>query len=174
MYYFEKTGYEKERRETLSRLLSRKIILLDTCTILNGSFPQIMAEMEPELKCQGGCILVPDAVIQELNKLRVKKPELRRTIDVRMPQLAEWCRRGVMRVCGNRQSSGSFGDKEFLKRILHYSWRYEVLMLTQDGKLARDIEQKLGEMKSVCGHPVTVRRLNRYGNLVPFHSVSHH
>lgn len=174
MYYVGKSDYEKERRDALSRLLYRKIILLDTCTILKGSFPQIMAEMEPELKRQGSYIIMPDAVIQEMRTLRVKKPELRGTIDARMPQLAEWCRRGVMKVCGNQQSPGSFGDKEFLKHILHYSWRYEVLMLTQDGKLARDIRKKLGEMKSVRGYPVTVRRLDRYGRLVPFRSVSHH
>lgn len=148
--------------------VKRYTILLDTCTIVNEHFAQLMQNMLPLLKGNRKQILIPASVVNELKKLGTRDMEMRETVRNACSQLVALQQQGVLRVMTGDDLD--FGDQDIYTFVARMRVEKDLLVITFDNKLSEDLV-KLNDMMSVSGHRVKVCRLNRHGFLSNYHTA---
>lgn len=152
-------------KQNLESAVVRYALLIDTCSLLHAQFPQLMGNLVPLLRKHGKALIIPSGVMAELDRLFMRKPELRPQIDQLRLQLAHLAEQGIVRVYGDPVET--FGDKQFLEVAIRYKLANEMLVITQDRDLADDL-LNLRQTRSVHGKSMSVRRINRFGFLSVF------
>jgi len=157
---------QKGEQKLLSNV-KRYTILVDTCTILNEHFAQLMQNMLPILKENRKQILILASVVNELRKLGTRNIEMRENVRNACSQLVALQRQGVLRVITGDDLS--FGDQDIYTFVTKNRVEKDLLVITFDTKLSEDL-LKLNDMMSVSGRHVKVCRINRYGFLSSYHT----
>ena len=127
--------------------VKRYTILLDTCTIVNEHFAQLMQNMLPLLKGNRKQILIPASVVNELKKLGTRDMEMRETVRNACSQLVALQQQGVLRVMTGDDLD--FGDQDIYTFVARMRVEKDLLVITFDNKLSED----LVKLNDVCFRP---------------------
>lgn len=157
----------RRAQERLEQSLEDHTVLLDTCTLLHYQFSTWMERALPVLRRTGQALIVPSSVVQELQHLQTKKPELSDAIRTASRWLQKLQQEGLLKVYGSE--ADGFGDQQLLSVATRFLTRNRLLVVTQDGGLAADL-LRLNQLHSVQGKRLLVFRINRYGYLSRFHT----
>jgi len=136
---------QKGEQKLLSNV-KRYTILVDTCTILNEHFAQLMQNMLPILKENRKQILILASVVNELRKLGTRNIEMRENVRNACSQLVALQRQGVLRVITGDDLS--FGDQAIYNFVTKNRVEKAMLLLTLDTNLSEDL-LKLNAMMTI-------------------------
>lgn len=137
-------------------------VFIDTCSMMDDSFPAFMKHAAPLLARNGIRIIVCTSVFKELD---------RHSRDISRPDRQEAVRRAYhcllkYRGCFSKrgEKSDAFPDSLFQSLCMKFRMQYDMLFITQDRGLAADL-LNINSGISVHGHPVLVRRISADGYL---------
>lgn len=138
-------------------------IFIDTCSMLEESFPLFVEHVVPLLEKHNKRIIVPLAVNKELihHLENPDKPELRAPA-IRALSILDRYRNTYFRILGDE--SDSFPDNLFLDLYIRFRQNFSMLFITQDKDLAVDILNN-NESKSVRANAAVVKRITPQGYL---------
>lgn len=150
----------------LARYAKNYKIFMDTCTILQNPHhvDLWLGAQESLLKAYGQKINIPLRVIEEIKKhsLNEEKYALAQNAKEAYRILGRWQWQGLIEICGD--SRDNFADNAFLVAFTQLRIQNNLLLITQDKKLALDI-LRLNDTKSVHGKDVDVLFMNPKGVL---------
>ena len=150
----------------LARYVKNYKIFMDTCTILQNPHhvDLWLGAQEKLLRAYGQKINIPLRVVEEVKKhsLNEEKPKLCQKAREAYRILGKWQWQGLIEICGD--SSDNFADNAFLVAFTQLRIHNNLLLITQDKKLALDI-LRLNDTKSVQGKDVDVLFMNPKGVL---------
>ena len=159
----EETISQKElkARKILENLVQDNRIFMDTCSIIDAS-DLFWKHIKPFLTKYEKKIIVPTRCCEELvKKSRDEKDAgLAKTANTRLFLLQTLQTEGFVEFRGEK--TDNFADNVFLSVFTKFRLQHNLLLITQDNKLAQDIVNlnNSGSQKSV--HIVKVRRINKY------------
>lgn len=138
-------------------------IFIDTCSMLEESFPLFVKHIIPLLEKHNNRIIVPLAVNKELihHLENPSKPELREPA-IRALRILDQYRNSYFRILGDE--SDSFPDNLFLHLYIQFRQSYRMLFITQDKGLAVDILNN-NNSQSVHANAAVVKRITPQGYL---------
>ena len=138
-------------------------IFIDTCSMLEESFPLFVEHIIPLLEKHNNRIIVPLAVNKELihHLENPNKPELRAPA-FRALRILELYKDTYFRILGNE--SDSFPDNLFLRLYIQFRENFRMLFITQDKGLAVDILNN-NDSNSVRAIAAVVKRITPQGYL---------
>lgn len=161
--YEENQQHAQAARENLTQLMRGRAVMADSRTICHTSFPQLLHHMEPELVKQGNRLLIPKASMRVLLSKAAYGGEESERLTLLVKELAQLGQRGLVMVCGD--DSEPMEHNAILQQLVDYLTCRSVLLITQNSRLARDVQEGVNTLESVRGHRVEVRRVNQYGYL---------
>lgn len=138
-------------------------IFIDTCSMLEESFPLFVEHVIPLLEKHNNRIIVPLAVNKELihHLENPNKPELRAPA-IRALSILDRYRNTYFRILGDE--SDSFPDNLFLHLYIQFRQNFRMLFITQDKGLAVDILNN-NDSNSVRANAAVVKRITPQGYL---------
>ncbi len=138
-------------------------IFIDTCSMLEDSFPLFVEHVIPLLVKHNNHIIVPLSVTRELvhHLENPNKPELREPA-IRALQILNRFRNTYFRILGCE--SDSFPDNLFLDLYIQFRQKYHMVFITQDKGLAVDILNN-NDSNSVRANAAVVKRITPQGYL---------
>ena len=138
-------------------------IFIDTCSMLEESFPLFVEHVIPLLEKHNNRIIVPLAVNKELihHLENPNKPELRAP-SIRALNILDRYRNTYFRILGNE--SDSFPDNLFLHLYIQFRQNFSMLFITQDKDLAVDILNN-NNSNSVRANAAVVKKITPHGYL---------
>ena len=141
------------------------MILIDTSSLLREGAELFLKKAAPELLKRGLKIIVPLAVVNELNKkaLQSADPDLSRRARNIISSIMGYKDMGVIAVYGD-ENDGSFADNVFHKAAAMFALTYDLTVITQDYRLGQDLLM-MGHMRSVNHRKISVCKINRDGDL---------
>ncbi len=141
----------------------RTRIFIDTCSMLEESFPLFVEHVIPLLEKHNNRIIVPLAVNKELihHLENPNKPELRASA-IRALTILDRYKNTYFRILGNE--SDSFPDNLFLHLYIQFRQDFRMLFITQDKGLAVDILNN-NNSHSVHANAAVVKRITPQGYL---------
>lgn len=157
------------RSSYLEKIVKEYKVFIDTCSILNESFGKFVVNIYPLLLKYKTNINLIAQVIIELKK-KLKDPSLSSRAKTALETLTELSKMGLLKVYGDE--SESFADNVFLSQFTRLRLDYDILFITQDVNLAKDIKNNLNTLQSARGHLIRVRKLNMMGYLSEFADLS--
>lgn len=152
----------RRAQENLVRLVSRYTFLIGTCSLLHPQFSEMMGHLIPLLRENGKYLIIPDSVINDLQRLVIKNPEMTDQISNLIHQLANLRMEGLVQVCGNG-TERSFAKHliKLAEQLLTYT---EPLIITQNNRLSEDLVA-LNRARPTTEKRLAVSRVNHYGFL---------
>ena len=152
----------RRARENLSRLTARYTFIIGTCALLHPKFPEMMDNLAPILRENNKSLIVPDSVINDLQRLVVKNPEMTVQISEVIHLLAGLRLEGLVQVCGN---GTDFNSRNHLLQLAEEMLEYtEPLVITQNKRLSEELVQ-LNRTRPTAARRLAVSRVNHYGFL---------
>jgi len=155
---------EQRKIDELDLLVRNCIILVDTCSWMHEMANLLIEHIAVSLKRYGKKIILPYSVNEELRKLQ-NNPEKKDMADRAAKVINYLIKEDLIE--GRGGFGDTFADNKLFSVINEYRMKQDVLLITQDVKLSRDVLTQ-NELKSAIGHPVKVYRINRYGYLSMF------
>lgn len=159
---------EARAQEMLEDYVSRYKIFIDTCSILHLSADKFFMNIIPFLHKYNAKIILPLRCIEELEKhsRNTANPQLAANASDALKKLHQLKSAGYIDLRG--EDTDNFADNVFLTVFTKFRMNYNLLLITQDNDLARDI-LALNDSKSANGKTVAVRQINQYGFLSKFY-----
>ena len=138
-------------------------IFIDTCAMLEESFPLFVEHVIPLLEKHNNRIIVPLAVNKELihHLENPNRPELRAPA-IRALSILDRYKDTFFRILGNE--TDSFPDNLFLHLYIQFRQNFRMLFITQDKGLAVDILNN-NDCNSVRAKAAVVKRITPQGYL---------
>ena len=138
-------------------------VFIDTCSMLEESFPLFVEHVIPLLEKHNNRIIVPLTVNKELihHLENPNKPELRAPA-IRALKILDRYRNTYFRILGDE--SDSFPDNLFLHLYIQFRQNFRMLFITQDKGLAVDILNN-NDSNSVRANAAVVKRITPQGYL---------
>lgn len=143
-------------------LVDRYSFLLDTCSVLSERFALLLEHLLPILRECGKALLIPFCVVLELQHVGQTQPEMTQRVNERIHTLLELKREGLVTICG--EPSQECGDKQKVATVLEMMKQVEVLVVTQNQDLSRNLLE-IGRFGLAGGKHVGVGRINSHGFL---------
>ncbi|ORU00833.1 hypothetical protein D081_0815 [Anaerovibrio sp. JC8] len=142
-------------------------IFIDTCSLLSDNMEALLNHLLPYLKQYDNKLIVPYRCIQELEKFIPDGNNISRGEKAKITRdnVINLYKSGVVDIRG--EQSDNFADNVFLTVFTKFRLKYNLLLITQDNNLAKDI-LNINNSKSVKAYPVQALRVNKYGFLSPF------
>jgi len=150
-------------------------IFIDTCSLLNVAANAFWSHVIPILQREGKKVIVPFRVYEEVKKfaenpaLCAKKgdPNLNRNAKAALKRIAILQKGNIVDVFGDPHDN--FADNVFQTVFTQFRLKYNLMLITQDNSLARDI-LAIGKSKSVqTKNRILVERICKDGRLGMFH-----
>ncbi len=163
---------DKKFIEKLTDDVEKFKIFIDTCSLLQGSVSiKFFENIIPILKQKNAKLFLPGKCFFEIEKkMKSKKDaELSKKAKEIYEKIKEYSSKGFIDIKYDKsEGEGSFADNTFLSVFTMFRDRHNLLLITQDNDLAKDI-LKLNDSKSVkTNKKIAVKRINKYGFLSPF------
>lgn len=170
---YENCTNDKEfvARKSLENYVKDWKIFMDTCSILRieegGEGESFWTHIIPLLQQYQNKIIIPLKVIEELEKhtTNAEKPELAQNAKSALKKLHQLLSAELIEIRG--EQGDNFADNVFLVVFTKFRMTHKLLLITQDGNLAKDMVG-LNASKAVKANSVHVKRINRYGFLSNF------
>ncbi len=148
----------------MDALIRENWLMIDTSSLMEPSCSRVIEQMIPALQRYGKKLIVPQRVIEELQKHQRNRnnPEKAR--------LAEWglscCARLKKASCLDVRGADTdhFADNAIYVALLRYHYDYQMLLITQDKALAQDVLQ-LNRDTLLRGKQVSVMYITARGEL---------
>ena len=158
---------EKEQRaqKFINSVIKNYKIFVDTCSLLDESADKFWDHVIPALKAGKTALIIPFRVYEEIIKKKEDQsnPGLSQRAACAEEKICKLKNDGLVEIFGN--PNDNFADNVFLTVFTQYRMKYNLLLITQDKKLAIDIKG-IAESKSVSTeNKVLVKRINAYGYL---------
>lgn len=166
MSKYDENEKEERARNSLENYVKEWKIFIDTCSILNSN-DKFWNNIVPLLQKYNNKLIIPLRCIEELERhlSNEEDPTLSKKTKVGIKRVAKLSGLGLIEVRG--EESDNFADNVFLTVFTKLRMKYNLLLITHDGKLARDI-YRINESESVIAKTVHVKKTNRYGYLSNF------
>lgn len=153
--------------DELSEFAKKWKMLIDTSSIMEKSAKSFFDEIGPFLSKYQNHINLPASCFYELHKHSLSNHTTKASLaKVAINLVSNLQKMNILIIRGNK-NDGTFADPVFLEKIIHFRTQYNILVITQDNNLAKDI-QNLNLLKSVKGYKVDVRRIDSNGRLTNF------
>ncbi|RAL26910.1 protein kinase domain-containing protein [Thermoflavimicrobium daqui] len=152
----------------IQKIVAKYKIFIDTCTWM---FPQAVHFLENELPralySQRETVKLPVRVIDEVNKhLKSEIKETRYKARKAAEMIKLYIRGKILEGFGS--SADNFVDQTILTVFTNYRTKYHLAFITQDRKLAQDVDN-LNRQKSVRSNKhILVLTINQFGQLSPW------
>lgn len=141
-------------------------IFIDTCSLVNDNINKFWVDIIPLLLRYNNKIIIPSKVIMELQKHAIKG-------DISLSKRANQALSSIKRLMDSNlidirgEKTDNFADNVFLTVFTKYRLKYELLLITQDKNLMKDIDN-LNKLKSNKGKRISIKKLVKNGKLVDF------
>lgn len=142
-----------------------KMIFIDTSSLLHPGAEMFLQESTVELLESGQKLIIPFAVITELNKKALQSSDIdlaRRARSV-LQSILNYKEMGVIAVYGD-DNDGNFADNVFHKIAAMFALQRELVFITQDYKLGQDLLM-MTHMDSVRNRRISVYKIDAQGQL---------
>ena len=145
-----------------------QMVMIDTSSLLSEGAEAFLKRTAPVFLKEGRKIIVPAAVMHELNAKAVQDsdPELSRRARNIMNTVLDYRDMGAAAIYGD-DNDGDFADNVFHKAAAMFGLTHNLTVITQDYRLGQDL-LSMGRMRSVNHRHIRVSRLDSSGELVPF------
>ena len=162
------TDKASQANDWLNTYAQKWKIFIDTCSLLTDSIDMFWSNILPHLNQYNSKVIIPYRCIQELEKFINDKSDMVRCNKAQKSRdhVVRLCQSGFVDIRGDKNDN--FADNVFQTVFTKFRMQYNMLLITQDNNLAKDIIY-LNKSKAVKAHEVTALRLNKYGFLSPFH-----
>jgi rRNA-processing protein FCF1/tRNA A-37 threonylcarbamoyl transferase component Bud32 len=157
------TGPRPQDIAYTKQIVATNKIFIDTCSFLHDCYPHFEKLLFPILKDAKEKLYVPIKVIEELQ--RFKKSDSHKcnnAASYALKSIANHQHKGLIELKG--EESDNFADNVFLCQFVKFRMHYNLVLITQDNKLASDL-LNLNNVKSSNGKKVSVCRITSYGTL---------
>ena len=143
------------------------MMMIDTSSLLEDGAETFLKKAAPILLKEGRKIIVPAAVMNELNAKAVQdsNPELSRKARDIMNTVLNYRDMGAAAIYGD-DNDGGFADNVFHKAAAMFGLKYNLTVITQDYRLGQDL-LAMGHMQSVNHRSIHVSKIATSGELVP-------
>ena len=165
---------EEYANSYLRRCVQDSKILIDACSLLSEFADLFWAHIIPILEQEGKSMIVPWQVYKEVknfadnpiaclqkNDLGLNKRAKKAANTIAIRQKA-----GLVQVFGDKDDN--FADNVFLTVVTQKRLNYNLLIITQDRRLAQDIMMMSKTQSVITQYLTQVRRINSFGYLSPF------
>lgn len=151
--------------EFLDQLIMEHVLMIDTCSIMHDGCDLFIESICPLLKKYKKKIIIPQKVIEELKKHQNSKNDSSKVaLAEKGLQLCQKLREeNCLSIRGGQYDN--FADNVFFVHFSNLRFRYNMVLITQDYKLSKDILQ-LNAMQTGGGNPVRVFKLSSKGFLI--------
>ncbi len=148
----------------MDTLVRENWLMIDTCSLMVPSCPGVIDQMIPALQRHGKKLIVPQRVIEELQKhhRNSNDPERAKLAGLGLSCCARLKKASCLDVRG--ADTDHFADNAIYVALSRYHYNYQMLLITQDKALARDVLQ-LNRNTLVPGKPVSVMYITARGEL---------
>lgn len=159
--------YDNNVGDNLENYIKNYKIFIDTCSLLEDSADQFWGNVKILLKKHNNKIIVATRVIEELQKhsMNRKDVSLANKANRALSRMSQYINDGLVDIRGEASDS-YLADNVFLVLFTKFRMQYNLLLITQDNNLAKDI-LALNNSKSVRAKTVDVKRIED-GKLVNF------
>lgn len=150
----------------LEEYVEKYKIFIDTCSLVNDNINKFWVDIIPLLLRYNNKIIIPNKVKMELEKHAKKR-------DISLSKRANQALSSIKKLMDNNlidirgEKTDNFADNVFLTVFTKYRLKYELLLITQDKNLMKDID-KLNSFKSNKGKKISIKKLGKDGKLVDF------
>ena len=143
------------------------IMMIDTSSLLVDGAEAFLKKAAPILLKEGRKIIVPAAVMNELNSkaMQDSNPELSRRARDIMNTVLNYRDMGAAAIYGD-DNDGGFADNVFHKAAAMFGLTHKLTVITQDYRLGQDL-LAMAHMRSVNHRSIHVSKLDSSGELVP-------
>lgn len=161
----EKTQRAKEK--LIGYIQNDWKIFVDTCSFLHEQADIFFPFLIQCLMDYNGKIFIPMRVIEELDKKLEDKRDKKLAVKANkaLNYIKYMQSKNIVDIRG--EETDNFADNVFQVVFTKFRMKYNLLLITQDVNLAKDIN-KLNDNKSVEGHPIHVQKISRFGFLGSF------
>lgn len=165
-----KAQIEANALSALKKYVKNYKIFIDTCSLLYEHSDEFMQRLVPILKSNGAKLYVAVKVVAELQKHSKNKEnaELREGAIRQLAVLQKLTNEGVIGYRGSEKELNdkhTFADAVFFTAFSMLRLDHQVLFITQDRALAKDIMNMNGQKSIEIAKDITVKRINKYGFL---------
>ena len=163
----------REDRKSLGKLkhyVDKYKIFIDTCSLLQGNITQMFFNnIVPVLKEKQAKIFMLQKCLLKVEKASQDNSEASQNARNILPIIKQYSNEGYIDIKYDKsEGAGTFADNTFISVFTMYRDRYDLLLITQDNNLAKEI-LNLNNSKAVRGTKnIAVSRINKYGFLSPF------
>lgn len=113
-------------------------IFVDTCSLMHRRAPRFFLDnLAPRLKETGAKVIVPMGVVKELRKFNQEDSRRGKLARDGYRVLCEYQRQGLLELRG--EEDDRFPDQLFLSLFVRFMTHYDLCLITQDRKLAKDL-----------------------------------
>ena len=143
-------------------------IFIDTCSLLHFSSDEFWMNIIPMLHAYKKKVIIPLRSVEELEKhsKNTENVKLAKKSQLCIKQINQLVEAGYVDIRGEK--TDNFADNVFQVVFTKFRMNYNLLLITQDNDLAKDI-LRLNENRSVKAKEVKVNRINKYGFLSEFY-----
>lgn len=154
-------------RENLEKYVKNYKIFIDTCSLLHPEVNKFWNNIIPILHLYNIKIIIPKRSIDELEKHSNNKQnsDLSKSANNCKMVLSKLISAGYVEIRG--EETDNFADNVFQVVFTKFRMTHNLLLITQDNNLAKDI-LALNDSKSVKGKSVVVKKINKQGYLSSF------
>lgn len=140
-------------------------IFVDTCSLLHPSINDFWDAIMPYLKKYDNKVLIASANYRELEKHAKNKinPGLAKKANESLATIGKLWNEGYVEIRGEKDEL--FADNVFLYVFTKFRLTYNLLLITQDKALAKDIDALNSLESAKTKNNICVKRLSRKGNL---------
>ncbi len=158
---------ELNAQRHMENLVKESRIFMDTCSIIDAKI-LFWEHIKPYLRKYDKKIIIPYRCYEELVKKTrdSQNQELQKTANERLLFLKQLEDDSFIKIRGEK--SDNFADNVFLSVFTKFRLQYNLLLITQDNNLARDILNLNNSTSQKSTHIIKVRRVNEYNYLGKF------
>ena len=159
---------QQQAASNLAYYVNTHKLFIDTCSLLHFRIDQFLENITPLLQETGNQLIISTRVIDELVKHQGNptNQELADKAKHGLLLLQKLQQQNLIEIRG--EETDNFADNVFAVIFTKFRLSHRLLLITQDGNLAKDI-LSLNEVRSAKGHKVAVKRINKHGFLSNFY-----
>ncbi|NLL19305.1 MAG: hypothetical protein GX262_09830, partial [Clostridia bacterium] len=159
---------QQQAASNLAYYVNTHKLFIDTCSLLHFRIDQFLENITPLLQETGNQLIISIRVIDELVKHQGNptNQELADKAKHGLLLLQKLQQQNLIEIRG--EETDNFADNVFAVIFTKFRLSHRLLLITQDGNLAKDI-LSLNEVRSAKGHKVAVKRINKHGFLSNFY-----
>lgn len=156
---------ELNQRKSLEQDVAKRVIFIDTCSILDKNVDLFWYNVLPILKTKGKHIFIPYRCVEEVKRHSNNKKDLglAGTAKKALSSINKLKKEGIIEIRGEK--TDNFADNVFLTVFSKFRMTYDLMLITRDRKLAKEILQLNNSKAALSEHVIQVKTIDKNGYL---------